>query len=575
MAKFLLGVVIGIVVAVVGSVILLFAIGRIFANKQPTVADNSVLLLDLQGEIPEAAPVDIPFPIGRALAPPTVRDLWTSLHRAAKDPKVKAVMLEPRTLAAGWAKLEEIRGEIAEFKKSGKPVYAYLQSPGSREYYLASVADKIYLSPDDMVDVKGFMLEEMYYKNTLEKLGVQVEVDHIGKYKDAGDSFTRTGMTPETKEVLNQVLDQIYNSFCASVGQSRHLSPDKVKALLDIGPFMGTQAKANGLIDQLGYEDQAYSDLKSKVGGGDLEKTGIKTYFRSTPGKGDRIALLVGEGDIVRGDPQEGFGESTTNISSGGFAKLIKQVRNDSSVKGVIVRVNSPGGDSVASDEILHELKMLSAVKPVAISMSDYAASGGYFISMTGDPIVSYPNTLTGSIGVLYIRPNLKGLFDKLGVSEDQISRGKLSNLDDVTQPLSDAGRQKLHESIEATYKSFVGKVAASRKKNFDQIDALAQGHVWMGAQAKDNGLVDQLGGLTEAVEVVRKKAGLSTGGDTNLVMFPARRTLFEMLSTATPEALEDEAVEHKIRAIVPGLPSRAMLKGGMMQIMPYSLTVR
>ena len=573
MAKFFLGVIIGIVVAVVGSVIILFSIGRMFANKQPSVADNAVLLLDLQGRIPESAPVEIPFPLG-AQPQLTVRDLWTSLRQAAKDPKVKAILLEPRAVSAGWAKLEEMRQELLDFKKSGKPIYAYLQSPSSREYYLASVADKIYVSPDDMLDLKGFLLEEMYYKNTLEKLGVQVEVDHIGKYKDAGDSFTKTGMTPETREVLNQVLDQIYNSFCSSVGQSRHLSADQVKALLDAGPFMGTQAKTNGLIDELAYEDQVYGDLKRKVGDGELNKVSIKTYFRAAPGKGDRIAMLVGEGEIVRGDPQEGFGESATNISSGGFARVVRQVRNDSSIKGVIVRIDSPGGDSVASDEILHELKMLSAAKPVAISMSDYAASGGYFMSMTGDPIVSYPNTLTGSIGVLYVRPNLKGLFDKLGITEDQISRGKLANLDDTTQPLSDAGRAKLHESIEATYKSFVGKVAASRKKTFDQIDSLAQGHVWMGAQAKENGLVDQLGGLSEAVEVVRKKAGLAAGGDTNLVMFPARRTLLEMISSASPEALEDAAAERKIRALVPGLPSRGILKGGVMQIMPYSLNV-
>jgi protease-4 len=574
MAKFFLGVVIGVIIAVLGSVIVLFAIGRIFANKQPTIAGNSVLVLDLQGEVPEAAPVEIPFPIGRAQSPPTVRDLWTSLREAAKDQRVKAIVLQPRGVGAGWAKLQEIRREIGEFKKSGKPVYAYLQSPGSREYYLASAADKIYLSPDDMVDVKGFLLEEMYFKNTLDKLGVQIEVDHIGKYKDAGDLFTKTNMSPETREVLNQVLDQIYNDFCASVGTSRHMTADQVKTLIDSGPFEGSQAKASGLIDELAYEDQVYTDLKKRTGEKDLNKLGIRSYFRATPGKGDRIAVLVGEGDIVRGDPQDAFGE-TNNISSGGFAKVIRQVRSDSSIKGVIVRVDSPGGDSVASDEILHELKLLSAAKPLAISMSDYAASGGYFISMTGDPIVSYPDTLTGSIGVLYIRPNLHGLFDKLGIQEDQISRGKLANLDDTTQPLSDAGRQKLHESILATYKSFVGKVAAARKKNFDQIDALAQGHVWMGEQAKQNGLVDQLGGLDEAITIVRKKAGLSAAGDTNLVLYPPRKSLLEMLSNTTPEAMEDAAMERKIRAVVPGLPSQMLLKGGLLQILPYRLSVR
>jgi len=207
--------------------------------------------------------------------------------------------------------------------------------------------------------------------------------------------------------------------------------------------------------------------------------------------------------------------------------------------------------------------------------MSDYAASGGYFISMTGDPVVSYPNTLTGSIGVLYIRPNLHGLFDKLGIQEDQISRGRMANLDDTTTPLSDAGRQKLHESIEATYRSFVGKVASGRKKTYEQIDQIAQGHVWMGAQAKQNGLVDQLGGLDEAIEIVRRKAGLAASGDTNLVMFPPRRSLLELLSTASPEALEEAALENKIRSAVPELPSQILLKGGLLRMMPYKLTVR
>jgi protease-4 len=574
MAKFFLGIFIGIIIAVFGSLIVLFAIGKAFSNKQPTVADRSVLVLTLEGEIPEAAPVDLPFPIGRQQATPTIRDLWTSLHEAAKDQRVRAIILKPNRVGAGWAKLQEIRHEILEFKKSAKPVYAYLESPGSREYYLASAADKIYLSPDDNLDVKGFLLEEMFFKNTLDKFGVQVEVDHIGKYKDAGDLFTKTGMSPETRDVLNQVLDQIYNDFCTTVGQSRRMTGDQVKTLIDAGPFTGPQAKSAGLIDELGYEDQVYGDLNGKTGNRDLTKTSIKTYFRAATGKGDRIAVLVGEGDIVRGDPAESFGD-TNEISSGGFARIVRQVRNDSSIKGVIVRVNSPGGDAVASDEILHELKMLSAAKPLAISMSDYAASGGYFMAMTGDPIVSYPDTLTGSIGVLYIRPNLHGLFDKLGIGEDQISRGKLANLDDTTHPLSDAGRQKLHQSIESTYQSFVGKVASARKKTYDQIDSLAQGHVWMGAQAKQNGLVDQLGGLNEAIEIVRKKAGLSATGETNLVMYPPRRSLLELLSNTTPEMLEEATVENKLQTAIPGLPSRVVLQGGLLRMLPFSFNVR
>src|SRR6185437_6592158 len=177
---------------------------------------------------------------------------------------------------------------------SGKPVYAFLQSPGSHEYYLATAADKIFLSPDDSLEVKGFLLEELYFKDTLDKLGVQVQVDHIGRYKDAGDIFTKTGMSPETREVLNQVLDQIYGNFCSTVGKARHKSADDVKALIDSGPFLASQAKASGLVDELAYEDEVYADLKKKVEAGDLKKITLKTYFHAAPGQGDRIALLVG-----------------------------------------------------------------------------------------------------------------------------------------------------------------------------------------------------------------------------------------------------------------------------------------
>ncbi|MBV9939558.1 MAG: S49 family peptidase, partial [Acidobacteriaceae bacterium] len=204
MAKFLLGVIVGVVVAVLGLVIIGFAVGKLFSSKQPVISPNSVLILSLAGEIPESAPVDFTFALGQAGATPTVRDVWTSLRSAATDNKIKAVLLQPRNLSVGWGKLQELRRELLNFKKSGKPVYALLQGAGSREYYLSTVADRIFLSPDDLLDVKGFRVEEMYFKNTLDKLGVGVQVDHVGRYKDAGDIFSRTGMTPETREVLNQ-----------------------------------------------------------------------------------------------------------------------------------------------------------------------------------------------------------------------------------------------------------------------------------------------------------------------------------------------------------------------------------
>jgi protease IV len=574
MWKFLLGVLVGVIIAVFGLFIFFLAIGRLFANRTPSVPGNSALVLGFRGDIPEAAPVDVAVPFLQQQTAPTVRDVWTSLREAAKDNRIKAVVLEPHGVIAGWGRLEEIRQELLDFKKSGKPVYAFLQSPGSREYYLASAADKIFLSPGDMLDVKGFLLEATYFKSALDKLGVQFEVDHIGRYKDAGDIVTRTNMSPETREVLGQVLDQIYGDFCSTLGQGRHKTADEMKALVDMGPFTADQAKANGLVDTLSYNDEPYTELAKKTSVGKLNRVDIRTYFRAVPGQGDRIALLVGEGDIVQGDPSNSLG-SQSEIADRAFVKLIRQVRSDSSVKGVILRVMSPGGDSLASDIILHELKLLSAAKPTVISMSDVAASGGYYISMTGDPVIAYPNTITGSIGVLYARPTVRGLLDKLGIQTDLLTRGKLADMDAVSQPLSDAARQKLHDSIQSTYKLFVSKVATARKKAYDQIDPIAQGRVWMGNQARQNGLVDQLGGLDLAIAKVRERAHLTPSGDTNLVMFPPRRSLLEVLTSSSPESLQDAATESKIHEIVPHLPSRVFLKGGLLRILPYQIDVR
>jgi protease IV len=574
MWKFLSGVLVGVVVTFIGLFIIVLAVGRLFSPKAPSVPANSVLVLDLTGAVPETAPVDIPFPLAQAQSAPTVRDVWTSLREAATDNRIKAVLIQPRKLVTGWGKLQELRQELLDFKRSGKPVYAFLQGPGSREYYLASAADKIFLSSDDELNVKGFLLGAMFFKNTLDKLGIQVEVDHIGRYKDAGDIFTRTNMSPETREVLSQVLDQIYGDFCSTVGQSRHKSAEDIRSLIDNGPFSGNQAKSSGLIDELGYEDQVYTDLKKKTGLGEINKLSIRTYFRAAPGKGDHIALLVGEGDIVPGDT-DGSLSNEGVIAAGAFTKTIRQVRNDHSVKGVILRVDSPGGDPVASDEILHELKLLSSAKPLVISMSDVAASGGYFISMTGDRVLAYPDTITGSIGVLYVRPNVHGLFDKLGIQEDILSRGRLADIDSDYIPLSDAARQKLHELIQATYKSFVTDVAKARKKTYDQIDPIAQGRVWMGTQADQNGLVDELGGLDQAVALIRKKANLPSTGDTNLIMYPPRRSILDILTNTSSDAFETSLAEHRLHELIPGLPGRAFLHGGILRILPYQFTAQ
>lgn len=575
MGKFLLGVLVGLLFAGLAVIIIVLAIGKIASSKQaPTIAGASVLVLNLEGDLPEVAPVEFPIPFLEQQAPVTVRDYWSSLRYAATDKRIKAIVVRPRGLTVGWAKLQELRADLANFKNSGKPVYALLEGSGTREYYIASVADRIYASPDDLLDVKGLRLEAMYLKGTLDKIGATFEVDHAGRYKDAGDMFTRKDMSPETREVLNQVLDQLYGDFCSTVAAGRKRSVDDIRAIVDQGPFPAEKAKDAGLIDALAYEDQLYDQLGAKLGIKDLAKVSLRTYAHAVPYKGDRIALLAAEGDILRGRMDDLFGGQEV-IASGNIAQTIRQLRKDKFVKGVIFRVDSPGGDAVASDEILHEMKLLSGEKPVVVSMSDYAASGGYFISMTGDQVVAYPDTVTGSIGVIYGKFDLKDLYNKLGIQKEILQRGKFADIDSDYRSLSDAGKQKLHEGILTTYHSFVSKVASARKKTFDQIEPLAQGRVWMGTQAKENGLVDELGGLDKAVALIRKRAKLSADGDVALIAYPPRRSFFDLMTGTGTDQVIDAAAERRLRIALGFLPGRAILQGGMLRLMPYQFNVR
>ncbi|HJY07283.1 MAG TPA: signal peptide peptidase SppA, partial [Bryobacteraceae bacterium] len=268
------------------------------------------------------------------------------------------------------------------------------------------------------------------------------------------------------------------------------------------------------------------------------------------------------------------FGQASV-IASETFSRTIEQVRRDKSVKGVIVRIDSPGGDAVASDEILHQLKRLAREKPLVISMSDLAASGGYFISMTGSPIIAYPDTITGSIGVLYGKPVLRGLYDKLGIKKDLLTRGKFATIDSDYTPLSDGEKQKLHEGLSSTYTSFVTKVATARKKSYNEIDQIAQGRVWMGEAAMHNGLVDDLGGLDRAVQMIRQRAKLPPSADVNLVSFPPKRSLLDMIFSSAPESLAEAQAGRALRSITGEWPSPAVMRGGILEIMPYRIRLK
>ncbi|MGH9672076.1 MAG: signal peptide peptidase SppA [Bryobacteraceae bacterium] len=569
MKKFLIGLVCGIMLAGLAVVIVVFSFIRM-GERRPDIADGSTLVLQLSGDVPEQAPVHIPIPMFQS--PMTVIETWDLLRKAAVDTRIKAVVFEPGGLGAGWGKVQEIRESLLKFKRSGKPLIAFLRGPGLRQYYLATAADRIYVTGEDFLDLKGMRAELIYLGRTLDKIGVEFEVEHAGKYKDAADMFTRTSATPETLEVMNSVLDEMYGRILRTIAEARGLTVDQVRAALDEGPLLAEQAKAKKLVDGLLHRDEVYDELRRKLGQGEIRKLPHRQYARipaaavGLEGR-QRIAVIVGQGIIARGSGQFGQAEDEAILSEP-FIRLIRSVSNDNSIRGVVVRVDSPGGDAVASDDILHELRMLSRKKPMVISMSDLAASGGYYISMTGDPVVAYPATMTGSIGVIYGKVNMRGLYDKLGIQKQILKRGRFADIDSDYEPLSADGRKKLREGIDKVYESFLARVAEGRRKKRSDIEPLAQGRVWLGSQARENGLIDETGGIDRALELVRKKANIAPQEKVRLVMYPPRRSIFDLLFGRG----EEPSVESRLRSLMGGLDLRLWSQGGVMRLMPYQL---
>jgi len=572
MVKFFVGLVTGVLLVILSVVLLFFALLR-FREKAPDIPANAVLVMRLNGDLPERAPVAIPFLSEEPVL--TVANVWMSLRKAAADSHIKALVLEPDGVSAGWAKIEEVRSDIEQFRKSGKPVYAYLHTPSTREYYVASAADRIYLGPEDPFYVKGLRAEVMYFKKTLDKLGVSVDVEHAGKYKDFGDQFTRSDMSPETREVITSIVDELYNNLVQHIASGRKKTAEEVKAIIDSGPFLATQAQKAGLVDELRFEDQMWGDLKTRVNAGDLKKVKAETYVKVAPesvglGGKSRVALVMAQGDIVRGDPDSAAADESS-LASSTFDKVLEQVSGDSTIRGVIVRIDSPGGEVTASDDLWRQMSLLSKKKAVVISMSDVAASGGYYMAMTGDPIVAYPQTQTGSIGVVFGKPNLRGLYEKLGITKDSVQRGKFADIDSDYTSLNPDEQQKLREGIDASYREFVTKVAQGRHRKFEEIEPVSQGRVWLGSQARSRGLVDELGGLDTAIAMVKKRANIPAGEGVTIVTFPPRRSLFDLLSRHSQE----DMLEAKVGQLLHGMPFRAWMRGGFLRMAPYWITVR
>src|SRR4051812_47583179 len=521
---------IAFLVSIVGFTLMYLLFGR-----EPTVPSNATLVLKVGGSLSELAPADV---VGylRGSRTPTVRTVVDNLRKAKVDPRVRAVLLKPTGFESPfWAKVQEVRDAVLEFKKSGKPVYAYLEYGGDREDYLATAADKVFLMPSTALDLVGVATYELFLRGTFDKIGAIPDLHRIGQYKTAVNTFKEKGYTAPHKEMDESMNRDLYEQIVRGIADGRKKNEADIRTLIDDGPFLPEDALSAGLIDEVAYEDQVDDKLRAgeqrrRLDGDDYARVSLSSLALN---KGPRIAVIYATGTINGGksgyDPVNGAVAGADTL-----IEYIRQARRDSAVRAIVLRVDSPGGSASASDAIWRELmitKTERADRPLVVSMSDLAASGGYYIAMPAQAIVAQPSTLTGSIGIFGGKFVTGGVYEKLGAHIESTSVGRHAEINGPARPYNPEEVKKLQEQLQAFYDQFVEKVAESRHSTPEKIDAIAQGRVWTGRQAKQNGLVDELGGLDRAIAIAKQRAKIPAESDVEVVVYPPRKSFYELLS--------------------------------------------
>jgi protease-4 len=523
---------IAVFVSLFGLAAVYFLVGR-----QPSVPSNAVLTMSVGGDFAELPPSDVVAYL-RGASTPTVRSIVDDLRKAKVDGRISAVMLKLTGFSTPyWGKLQEIRDALIDFRTSKKPVYAYLEAGGDRDYYVATAADKVFLMPTSPLDLTGMAQYEVFLRGLLDKFGVYPDLHHIGEYKTFSNTFTQKGFTQAHREMDVSMTKDLFDQVVRGVASARGKTEDDMRTLVDQGPFLPKEAKNAGLIDDLAYEDQVMGKLREAKPNAtrSIEDDDYSRISLSSLGlnRGPRIAVIYFAGAIASGkngyDPLEG-----ATIGSDTLIDYIRKVRKDSSVRAIILRIDSPGGSAAASDAIWRELmlaKKEKADRPIVASMSDLGASGGYYIAAPAEAIVAQPSTLTGSIGIVGGKFVTGGIYEKLGASLDSVSIGKNAEMNSPIRPYNQNELKKVDEQLKAFYDDFVAKVADSRHKTPEEIDRIGQGRVWTGQQAKAIGLVDALGGLDRAVAIAKERAKIPGNSDVELVSYPSPKTFYELLS--------------------------------------------
>lgn len=563
-----------VLLLVVGTGVGIYAVAK---ASSPSVERGSFVEITIGGSIPENVAQSSLF----GSDPLSMQDISDVLHWAADDARVQGIVLRIQPLGIGWGKLEELRDEVDAAKSKGKTVVAFLEAGTDEEYYLASAADKVFMPPMGFLGVDGLNAEMSFYKGTFDKIGVEYDGVHIGKFKSAPEHYSRTEMSDAYREEFTALIDGLYQDYVAGVANARKLPKEKVAALIDAGPYSATAAKEKGLIDDTFYWDEfeawvkGTSSKKPKIV--EAEKVRSMAAESHAPGTfgGPEIAVVYATGEINSGESSGGgFGSSET-MGSDTIVEALKEARDDSNVKAVVLRIDSPGGSVIASDIIWRAVQITKAKKPVIVSMSDLAASGGYYIAMGASAIVAQPTTLTGSIGIFTGKFVTKDLYAKLGLTTDQVKRGTFADMYSASHKFSDAERSKIEKDLLDSYDVFISKVAEGRGLDKAKVDEIAQGRVWLGEAGKKIGLVDELGGLDKAIDVAKQKAGVT--GNAALVTLPRRKSVWDRLrDNDLVESGPVPAIQGPLGDAVQDVATAARLPSGVpMMRLPVNIRIR
>jgi protease-4 len=531
------------------------------ASREPDVQARSTLVLDVDGLLSEIEPRGI---IGEFIEPPpTVRSIVDNLRKAEVDDRIERVVLKPASAGALWGKVQEVREAVLDFKASGKPIDAFLEYGGEQEYYLASAADRVFLMPASPLDLTGLASYELFFRGALDKIGAEPDLLQIGDYKTAANTFTESTYTPAHREMAEWLNTDMYEQLIQAIADARDMSADQVRALVDQGPFLPAEAVRVGLVDDLAYADEVQGDMPPtpegdagqvdedrtrRLDGDDYRGVSLESLGLN---EGPKIAVIYAVGTIVRGESSLGT-TGSESLGSDTLVRYIRQARLDPDIQAIVLRVDSPGGSSIASDVIWREMTLARDEKAVVASMSDVAASGGYYIAMPAHAIVAQPGTLTGSIGVVGGKFVTAGTFEKLGLNVESVSRGRFADMNSPVRPYDEAERGKMAEQIEEIYQQFITKAAEGRHMTTDAIDAVGRGRVWTGRQALERGLVDELGGLDRAIARAKQHAGIDADQEVEVVVYPPKKSLLEVLRDPLGSV---DRVQALIRAAV-GVPA-------------------